>query len=83
MQRGDGVVVVEHQLDLIARADWIVELGPGGGSHGGQVLWCGPLDGFLDTGEGATAEELRDHLGWQPRRRLATARPRQVATPAS
>jgi excinuclease ABC subunit A len=70
VQRGDGVVVVEHQLDLIARADWIVELGPGGGSHGGQVLWCGPLDGFLDEGEGPTAEELRRHLDWQPRRRL-------------
>jgi excinuclease ABC subunit A len=70
VQRGDGVVVVEHQLDLIARADWIVELGPGGGSHGGHVLWCGPLDGFLDEGEGPTAEELRRHLDWQPRRRL-------------
>ena len=31
MQRGDGVVVVEHSLDLIARADWVVDLGPGGG----------------------------------------------------
>jgi excinuclease ABC subunit A len=81
-QRGDGVVVVEHQLDLIARADWIVELGPGGGSHGGRVLWCGPLDGFLDHGEGATAEELRDHLDWQPRRRLGLRRPPQLTAPA-
>ncbi len=74
VQRGDGVVVVEHQLDLIARADWIVELGPGGGAHGGQVLWCGPLQAFLDEGEGPTAEELRRHLDWEPRRRLAARR---------
>src|SRR4029079_5010004 len=57
VQRGDGVLVVEHQRDLIARADWIVELGPGGGAHGGRVLWCGPLQGFLEEGEGPTAEE--------------------------
>ncbi|HEV8631413.1 MAG TPA: excinuclease ABC subunit UvrA, partial [Thermoanaerobaculia bacterium] len=74
VQRGDGVVVVEHQLDLIARADWIVDLGPGGGSHGGRLLWCGPLQGFLDEGEGPTADELRHHLGWEPRRRLAGRR---------
>lgn len=79
VQRGDGVVVVEHQLDLIARADWIVELGPGGGSHGGRVLWCGPLQGFLDEGVGPTAEELRRHLDWQPRRRLARRRLAVVA----
>jgi len=75
VQRGDGVVVVEHQLDLIARADWIVELGPGGGAHGGQVLWCGPLQGFLEDGEGPTADELRLHLGWEQRRRVAGRRP--------
>ena len=69
VQRGDGVVVVEHSLDLIARADWIVDLGPGGGAHGGRVLWCGPLQGFLEEGEGPTAEELRSHLDWEPRRR--------------
>ena len=64
MQRGDGVVVVEHSLDLIARADWIVDLGPGGGAHGGELLFCGPLAAFLDEGESPTAEELRRHLRW-------------------
>jgi excinuclease ABC subunit A len=73
LARGDGVVVVEHQLDLIARADWIVDLGPGGGSHGGEVLYCGPLQGFLDGADGPTAEELRGHLGWHRRRRLFAA----------
>jgi len=65
VRRGDGVVVVEHATDLIARADWIVDLGPGGGAHGGELLYSGPLEEFLDTIESPTAEELRKHLHWQ------------------
>ncbi len=65
VQRGDGVVVVEHSTDLISRSDWIIDLGPGGGVHGGEVLYSGPLEGFLDRGTGPTADELRQHLRWQ------------------
>jgi excinuclease ABC subunit A len=64
VQRGDGVVVVEHSPDLISRADWIIDLGPGGGVHGGEVLYSGPLEGFLEEGSGPTADELRKHLRW-------------------
>ncbi|HVG06518.1 MAG TPA: excinuclease ABC subunit UvrA, partial [Thermoanaerobaculia bacterium] len=64
VQRGDGVVVVEHSPDLISRADWIVDMGPGGGVHGGEVLYSGPLEPFLDHVESPTAEELRRHLKW-------------------
>jgi len=64
VQRGDGVVVVEHSPDLVARADWLIDLGPGGGIHGGEVLYSGPLEGFLDEGTGPTADELRRHLRW-------------------
>lgn len=65
VRRGDGVVVVEHNLELLAHADWVVDLGPGGGQHGGRLLFCGPLATFLDTAESPTAEQLRRHLGWQ------------------
>lgn len=51
VHRGDGVVVVQHSLDLVARADWVVDLGPGGGTHGGRLLFSGPLDAYLDTAE--------------------------------
>ncbi len=64
VQRGDGVVVVEHSPDLIARADWVVDLGPGGGSHGGDLLYSGPLEPFLEQVESPTARELRRHLKW-------------------
>ena len=59
---GHTVVVVEHSPDLIARADWVVDLGPGGGSHGGDLLFSGPLEAFLEAGEGPTARELRRFL---------------------
>jgi len=65
VRRGDGVVVVEHSPDLIARADWVVDLGPGGGVHGGQLLFSGPLEVFLDRVESPTAQELRQHLRWE------------------
>jgi len=63
---GHSVVVVEHSPDLIARCDWIVDLGPGGGCRGGRLLFSGPIDEFLRSGEGPTAHELRRHLQWQP-----------------
>jgi len=64
VRQGDGVVVVEHSLDLIARADWIIDLGPGGGVHGGDLLFAGPLESFLDSAESPTAAELRRYLKW-------------------
>jgi len=42
VERGDTVVVVEHQLDVIDSADWLLELGPGGGPTGGKLLYQGP-----------------------------------------
>ncbi|MFP3938705.1 MAG: excinuclease ABC subunit UvrA [Thermoanaerobaculia bacterium] len=71
VRRGDGVVVVEHSVDLVARADWIVDLGPGGGVHGGELLFSGPLEPFLDGVDSPTAEEMRKHLGWHRREQVA------------
>jgi len=69
IDHGHGVVVVEHATDLVARADWIVDLGPGGGVHGGELLYSGPLETFLDQVESPTARELRRHLRWRRKRR--------------
>jgi excinuclease ABC subunit A len=65
VQRGDGVVVVEHNLDFLARVDWIVDLGPGGGMHGGDLLFCGPFAPFLDEAESPTARLLRLQIAWK------------------
>jgi excinuclease UvrABC ATPase subunit len=49
VDRGHTVVVIEHNLDVIRRADWIVDLGPGAGRHGGRVLYEGPVSGMRGT----------------------------------
>ena len=65
VQGGDTVVVVEHCPDLLVHADWIVDLGPGGGVHGGEMLYSGPLGGLLEHAHSVTAAELRGFLHWQ------------------
>jgi excinuclease ABC subunit A len=62
VDRGDTVVVIEHQLDLLAQADWLIDLGPGAGEAGGQVLWQGPVAGLLAGGSGPTRDALRSGL---------------------
>ncbi len=64
VESGHSVLVVEHSPDLIARCDWIVDLGPGGGFRGGRLLFSGTTEEFLRSGEGPTARELRKHLQW-------------------
>ncbi|MGW8272787.1 MAG: excinuclease ABC subunit UvrA, partial [Thermodesulfovibrionales bacterium] len=66
---GNTVLVVEHDRDVIGRADWIVELGPGGGKDGGYVLFSGSRDSFK-TRDTLTARYLRGDL-----RIHATGRP--------
>ncbi|GIV23420.1 MAG: UvrABC system protein A [Bacteroidia bacterium] len=58
-ERGHTVIVVEHNLDLIAQADWIVDLGPEGGDAGGEVLYQGPVEGLLHHPHSYTAQALR------------------------
>ncbi|MGW8747519.1 ATP-binding cassette domain-containing protein [Streptomyces sp. NPDC055794] len=56
---GNTVVVVEHNLDVVAHADWVVDLGPDGGRDGGRVIFEGtPRDLLADRGS-STAEHLR------------------------
>ena len=60
VQRGGTVVVIEHNAQVIRAADWVVDLGPGGGRHGGRVLYQGALDGFTNQVESVTARWLQD-----------------------
>src|SRR3954471_5594383 len=43
---GNSLFVVEHDMDVVRRADWVVDVGPGAGSAGGRVLYSGPVDGL-------------------------------------
>jgi excinuclease ABC subunit A len=55
---GNSLFVVEHELDVIRRADWIVDVGPGAGVHGGEVLYSGPPGGL----EQIAASQTRRYL---------------------
>jgi len=43
---GNTVIVIEHNLDVIHLADWIIDLGPGGGTAGGELVYAGPRQGI-------------------------------------
>ena len=51
---GNSLFVVEHDLDVIGQADWIVDVGPGAGDHGGCVLYSGPPAGLADVVQSQT-----------------------------
>ncbi len=55
---GNSVVVIEHHLDVIASADWIVDMGPEGGKGGGRLVYSGPYDGILTHPASATGAML-------------------------
>ena len=55
---GNSLFVVEHELDVIRRADWIVDVGPAAGEHGGLVLYSGPPPGLADVEESQTRRYL-------------------------
>ena len=55
---GNSLFVVEHEMDVVRRADWIVDVGPAAGEHGGKILYSGPVEGL----SGVKASETRRHL---------------------
>jgi excinuclease ABC subunit A len=74
-ESGNSLFVVEHDLDVIRHADWIVDVGPAAGQHGGRVLYSGPPEGLREVKQSQTrvhlfaddhvpARETREPHGW-------------------
>ena len=61
--QGATVVVIEHDLDVISAADWVVDMGPGGGEEGGRVVYQGTPEGLARCGESATGKWLGKRTG--------------------
>jgi excinuclease ABC subunit A len=61
-ERGNTVVVIEHNLDVVKTADWIVDLGPEGGDRGGEVVVAGTPEEVAAAGGSHTGRYLRKVL---------------------
>ncbi|MDD4559582.1 MAG: excinuclease ABC subunit A, partial [Candidatus Cloacimonetes bacterium] len=58
---GNTVVVIEHNLDVIKSADWIIDLGPEGGEDGGRILAEGSPEDIMQIKDSATGQFLKVH----------------------
>ncbi|MFW9876755.1 MAG: hypothetical protein ACFFG0_26980, partial [Candidatus Thorarchaeota archaeon] len=56
---GATIIIVEHNIDIIRAADWVIDLGQGSGPNGGKVMYQGPLDKFEETKKSLTAQALK------------------------
>ncbi|MFT7607680.1 MAG: excinuclease ABC subunit A, partial [Candidatus Aldehydirespiratoraceae bacterium] len=61
--QGNSVLVIEHNLDVIKTADWVVDLGPEGGSGGGAIVVCGTPEEVAATPQSYTGKFLAPLLG--------------------
>lgn len=55
---GNSLFVVEHDMDVVARADWVIDIGPGAGEGGGHVLYSGPAAGLQEVAGSRTSDHL-------------------------
>ncbi len=62
VEKGHSVVVVEHNLDVIKCADWVIDLGPEGGKKGGHLLYQGPPEGLVEVEQSWTGKYLAGKL---------------------
>lgn len=60
--RDNTLIVIEHNLDIIAQADWIIDIGPGAGKFGGEIMFEGTPEALLKDKTSYTAQFLRKHL---------------------
>jgi excinuclease UvrABC ATPase subunit len=65
---GNTVIVVEHNLQVVKHADWVIDLGPDGGKHGGRVVFEGTPRRLVGADGSFTAAHLRRDLGLDPSR---------------
>jgi excinuclease ABC subunit A len=62
VETGNTVIVIEHNLDVIKTADWVIDLGPEGGAGGGQVIAEGPPEQIAAVEESYTGQFLKKLL---------------------
>jgi excinuclease ABC subunit A len=63
LEAGATLLVIEHNMDVVKQADWVIDLGPEGGEAGGHLVFQGTPEALVAHGGGATSRYLRDALG--------------------
>ncbi len=63
VDNGTTLIVIEHNLDVVVRADWIIDMGPGAGAEGGKVVFEGAPPGLLKASKSLTGKHLAARLG--------------------
>ena len=62
VDKGNTIIVIEHNMDVIKVADWVIDLGPEGGSKGGKIIAEGTPEDIVKKGKGYTAHYLSSYL---------------------
>lgn len=70
---GNSLFVVEHEMDVICHADWIVDVGPGAGEMGGEILYSGPPEGLKEVKASRTRRYLFDESPFQQKTKRTPA----------
>jgi excinuclease ABC subunit A len=60
--RGNTVLIIEHNLDVIKLSDWVIDLGPDGGDKGGEIIAEGTVEDIIQEKSSYTSQYLKDHL---------------------
>jgi excinuclease ABC subunit A len=62
LEKGHSIVVIEHNIDVIKCADWIIDVGPEGGEKGGNIVFQGTPDDLAKSAKGYTGAYLKEKL---------------------
>ena len=74
VEAGNTVVVIEHNLEVIKTADWIIDLGPEGGDGGGRIVAAGPPEDIVKVARSYTGQFLAGLLKRRPAKRTPPAK---------
>ena len=62
INKGNTVLIIEHNLDILKKADYVIDLGPEGGENGGNLLFQGYINGFIKLKNNSTSKFLKKEL---------------------
>ena len=62
VNKGNTVLIIEHNMDVIKMADYIIDMGPEGGERGGMILGCGTPEEIVKNAVGYTAKYLKNEI---------------------